>query len=223
MNGKNIIVTDLEFAMLNRFDVVLISGAMSNVSLNSNIFKLQGNPIVLQRNPPLNYPLKKEQEQILIRNILRIFKDNNDLIMPIINELELSVCKKYSSLTQTNILSYLQHRNNTPIIINWNGDMDSTILKQMGINCEIYTLTGYDNHNNGYYYLKLSNIKNKKTILAETELGFFDERGRLLSLSEAHNMICRTDHNNTHLHDPVTDVSLTKCLYNFLNNRKQIG
>lgn len=222
MNGLNIIAIDLEFAMLNRFDVVLVSGAMSNISVKSRTLKLQGNPIVIQKNPSLNYLLKKDQHKTLINNILRIFKNNNDKTMPIINELELSVCKKYSSLTQTKILSYLYHKNNTPVIITWNGDMDNTILNQLGIKCGIYTITGYDNHNNGYYYLKIYNIKNKKIILAETELGHFNKKGRLLSLSEAHSMICKTDHNSTYLHDPVTDVRLTKCLYHFLNNKTQI-
>lgn len=222
MNGLNIIAVDFEFAMLNRFDVVLISGAMSNISVQSHIFKLQGNPIVLQKIPSLNYPLKEDQHKTLINNIFRIFKKNIDKSMPIINELELSIYKKYSSLTQKKIMSYLHHKNNTPVIITWNGDMDNTILNQLGIECGIFTLTGYDNHNNGYYYLKISNIKNKKITLAETKIGHFNKKGRLLSLSEAHSMICKTNHISTYLHDPVTDVRLTKCLYHFLNDRTQI-
>lgn len=54
--------------------------------------------------------------------------------------------------------------------------------------------------------ISISQYKNKKPILAETEIGHFNKKGGLLSLNEAHYLICNKNHNDTYSNEPVTDV-----------------
>lgn len=41
---------DFEFTMINRLDIVLISGAISNIHPEAHVMKLQGSPLILQKN-----------------------------------------------------------------------------------------------------------------------------------------------------------------------------
>ncbi|VVC26952.1 Hypothetical protein CINCED_3A018565 [Cinara cedri] len=42
------------------------------------------------------------------------------------------------------------------------------------------------------------------------------ENGRRLSLSETNDLVCPIQHNITYFHDPVIDIVLTKCLFNYI-------
>lgn len=62
-------------------------------------------------------------------------------------------------------------------------------------------------------------MKTCSTIIVQ-KLGTVYKTGRMLSLSETHNLICNTTHENIdYLHDPVTDVILTRCIFNFLTKQ----
>jgi hypothetical protein len=51
------------------------------------------------------------------------------------------------------------------------------------------------------------------------EIGYVNKNKRILSLREMHELIYKEQHEVTHCHDPVTDVILTKCIFNYIINR----
>jgi len=63
-----------------------------------------------------------------------------------------------------------------------------------------------------------------KQILVSEEIGQVDKKGRLLNLTETHNLICNKNQSLSYMHDPCTDVTVTKCLFDKLfsicNKRK---
>ena len=79
----------------------------------------------------------------------------------------------------------------------------------------MFNLTAYDEYNNKIFYLKLINYKNNKLIFVYN-LGYVNKKGRLLSLFETHNLICRNNHNILCIHEPINDVKLTKCIFDFI-------
>jgi hypothetical protein len=60
----------------------------------------------------------------------------------------------------------------------------------------------------------LTDVNSKKLIYSE-EIGYLNKNGRILSLKEMYNLICKIKH-ITYCHDPVTDVILTKCIFNYI-------
>lgn len=80
-----------------------------------------------------------------------------------------------------------------PIIILWNGHMDKTILKRLGVDGLILNLTAYDELNNGIFVLKLINMTTGEIIMTH-RLGAVLKLGRLLSLSETHSVVCGVVH-----------------------------
>jgi hypothetical protein len=221
MNKFNIIALDFEFTTLERTSLVLISGAISNVFKEAKVIKLRGNPLLLRKSSNTVIELEKSKKNLVIRNILRIFKDKPQNATPLLKELNDSFLTKTSNLKTNFIQMYCEHNNRTPIIITWNGHTDNEILKRLNIQYSVLSLTSYDIDNNGIFYLQLINLYNKQNI-AQIKLGRINKIGRLTDLNETHDMICKTNHNKTYLHDPVTDVHLTKCLFNHLNNVTEI-
>lgn len=65
--------------------------------------------------------------------------------------------------------------------------MDKTILNRLGIDELILNLTAYDDLNNGVFNLKLINMATNQIIITH-KLGSVLKLGRLLSLTETHNL-----------------------------------
>jgi len=95
------------------------------------------------------------------------------------------------------------------------------ILKRLDIQHTILSIRSYDLHNNGTFFLQISNLHTKQ-LITQTELGKIQKNGRALNLTETHELICKQTHNNTYSHDPVTDTHYTKCLFHYLNNITKI-
>lgn len=151
----------------------------------------------------------------------RIFKNNKSRLNAIINELDTSM--KSRSITNLTT-SYLKNCFDfNSIIVAWNGTEDRRILLRLGFtNHIILNLTAYDEYNNHTFYLKLINF-NTKEILIIHKLGYVKKNGRLLSLLETHNLICEHNHNILCEHEPVSDVRLTKCIFDYMLKRNQIN
>lgn len=63
-------------------------------------------------------------------------------------------------------------------------------------------------------------MRDKEKIYYTENIGYVEKRGRMLNLGETHSIICKNKHNDiTHLHDPITDVILTKCIFNYIINK----
>lgn len=76
-------------------------------------------------------------------------------------------------------------------------------------------MTAYDTDNNRVFYLKLINFQSNEIILNH-KLSYIIKNGRFVSLKETHDSICDQDHDITYIHDAVSDVKLTKCIFNYL-------
>jgi len=64
-------------------------------------------------------------------------------------------------------------------------------------------------------------MENGRELLRHS-IGRVAKQGRLLSLSEAHAMVCETNHDDfTYAHDPVVDVVMTRCVFNYIIGREQ--
>lgn len=212
----NFIIIDFEFTTIEKTALVLISGAITNQYKKSLTIKLKGQPLLLRKESQCT-ELPRENINSIIRVINRIFKNQPEKKDPILNELNESFLTKHSNLTAEFILNYCKFQNKKPIIITWNGNTDKEILKRLGINIVILNIACYDIYNDGNFYLQITNTDNNKTLLQEY-VGKIKKLGRLTNLIETHNIICKENHSKTYLHDPVTDVNLTKCIFNYLNN-----
>lgn len=85
----------------------------------------------------------------------------------------------------------------------------------MGVDEIILNLLAYDEVN-GEFNLKLINMTTNQTTVVH-KLETVRKIGLLLSLSDTHKLLCSMSHANvTYLHDPATNVVLTKCVLNFL-------
>lgn len=217
MNNLNIVAIDFEFTTVERTSLVLISGAISNIHVKSPIIKLKGAPLLLRKNSNNAIQLEKTKINLVIRSLLKIFKNDEEKLTPIFNELNDSFLTKFTNLQGDFIQKYLQHKNKIPIIITWNGQTDMEILNRLNIKHTVLSIRGYDLHNNEIFYLQISNIQTKQ-IIKQMKLGQVHKKGRLLNLTEAHNLICKLTHNNTYSHDPVTDIHYTKCIFHYFNN-----
>lgn len=221
MKKLNIVALDFEFINIERSSLVLISGAIANIHIETPTIKLIGTSLILTKEPNTVTELPKNKINLIIRRILKIFNGKEHTITPILNELNDSFLVKTSNLHAKFIQNYCQYKHKIPIIITWNGHNEKEILKRLNINYTVLSLTSYDINNNGIFFLQLINLHNKQNI-AQVEIGKFNKRGRLMNLNETHNMVCNKIHGNTYLHDPVMDVNLTKCLFHYLNNKTEI-
>jgi len=190
----------------------LISAAYTNYKINdeNKIQKLQGKPLIITsqgRTMFMNYYIH-EKTKYLLNNVLK----NKPLqLESILNELEQSIKNNSNNLS----IDFLKKCFNYNSIILWNGSSDKRILLRLGINCTMFNLTAYDEYNNKIFYLKFVNYSNNELIFKH-KIGYVNKNGRLLSLLETHNLICRNNHNDICVHEPVSDVKLTKCIYDFV-------
>lgn len=143
----------------------------------------------------------------------KIFNNNPAQLRPILFELEKSMYNTKKSNLNINYLSSIF--NSSSIIILWNGVTDRNILIRLGLgNCIMLNISAYDDNNNNIFYLKLINFNTNKNIFINN-LGYFKKNGRLLSLTETHNIICNSC-NTQYVHHPENDVRLTKCIFNYI-------
>lgn len=140
-----------------------------------------------------------------------VFKNNPIRLDTVLNELEQSMKNNSNNLT----VNYLKTHFNNKSIILWNGSTDRSILLRLGIDCIMFNLTAYDEYNNKMFYLKLINYNTKKLIFIH-KLEYVNKNGRLLSLFETHNLICKNNHNIKCSHEPISDVKFTKCIVDFI-------
>lgn len=60
----------------------------------------------------------------------------------------------------------------------------------------------------------------RETIYFES-IGFVEKQGKMLNLGETHDIICKKEYNITYCYDPITNVELTKCIFNFIINQME--
>lgn len=205
---------DFEFSYNIMKDYILISGAMSHSDKDSKIVKFNGNPLILHKNSSFEN-LTNSQVPNVINDILERLKNKKELIEPILNELNQSIKKTETTLTKSFIEGFLYKNNKRPVIVVFEGQRDSEILRRLGINCEILSILCFSKNNDNNFHLKLIKLKEGK-ILTEIFIGHHIKNGNYLNLEEAHRAICKTNHIITYLHDPAVDVALTKCIFNFI-------
>jgi len=216
---------DFEFSMLDRTNIVLISGAMSNSLDRFRTIKIEGIPLLLTKTKQVKQMSEKEVIRA-IREICRIFKDKEELLFPVLRQMKQSINSKESNLNMKSIKKYLGKNGTEPVVVFWNGSTDKEIMERLNLgNYKMLELTSYDVFNNHIFFLQLKNMKTKQ-IIGQEEIGYADKNGRLLKLVETHELICNRDHAITYAHDPCTDVILTKCLFDKVIrvcNRKNIN
>ena len=154
----------------------------------------------------------------VVQSIKRVFRDKPSLTAPLLDQLYGSINHQgVSTLTTVYLQRYLHIDNREPIIIFWNGSMDLTIIKRLRLQGIIayLNITAYSDKNNNEFNLKLTNIETKE-VLYSGYIGKINKNGRMLNLLEAHGLVCDMDHHITHCHDPIADVILTKCIFNYV-------
>lgn len=206
---------DFEFSMLNRTDIVLVSGAMSNSLDRYRIVKLQGTPLLLtklHRVETMTLTMINEA----VDQCIKYLKNKPDALHPLLDQYRFSLLSDNRNLSVRNIKQYIDKGKLEPVIVFWSGSTDRDIMRRMGLGgYKMLELIAYDVSNNQEFFLQLKNIKNKEIIVSEG-IGNVDKGGSLLNLGETHQLICSKSHVTTHLHDPSTDVALTKCIFDKL-------
>lgn len=209
----NFVTLDFEFSMLDYTSFVLISGAISNTLDRFKIIKLQGNPLVLPKEGKARKLTKCRMKALMIE-MIRIFKNDTDKLTPLLAQLYGSLSSRSTTLTARFIRRYLDHENRKTVIVLWSGDTDKSILDRLNITgYTILNIVCYDTHNNRSFNIQLSNMMTKEVIFSSTIIHDETKVGRLLSLKEAHSILCFQKHNITYVHDPLTDVRYTKCIF----------
>jgi len=194
---------------------VLISGAMSNSLDSFRIKKLEGQPLLLSIEEQMRI-MKDYELQTAMKKIKRIFKNKAELRDACIEQLLISIKSNKNTLNPSYIENYILKGNKINVIVTWNGSADNTILKRLGITqFQVLNITCYDKHFDKNFFLQVEKFGDKQ-IIFETEIGTFNKNGRLLNLEETHRMICSRKHKTDSLHDPRTDVKLTKCIFDYI-------
>lgn len=207
------VILDFEFSMIDHTSFVLISGAISNALNRYKIVKLEGNPLVLSKHGRVK-KLTKFRINSVMNEMARIFKNNSRKLTPLLAQLYNSISSPLTTLNSRFIKDYLENDQRRAIIVLWSGDTDKLILDRLGIRGYIIlNIICYDIHNNRTFNIQLSNLETKEKIHSFTITVDKSKGGRLLNLEETHGILCKENHNITYIHDPLTDVKFTKCLF----------
>jgi len=209
---------DFEFTMINKKDLLLVSGSLSNSLDKYRPIKIEGKPIVLTTTNRLKMLQHREVKQVM-RSIGRIFRNKPELLIPLLGQLENSLKLEGATTLSTVYLNrYLHTDERTPVIVFWNGTTDKIIINRLQLNIKkMLNITSYSDNNDNYFHLKLLDITGSTNkLLYSSKIGYHPKNGRMLNLMETHDLICRINHNITHSHDPVADVIITKCLFNYI-------
>lgn len=211
-------IADFEFINIYGDNLILVSGSLIKYSEKYGPKKLCGMPLYLSidnRSTVLN----GKQIPKLKQHIQHVFRGKPQKSIPLLKELKAGTEVELSTLSKSEIMRHLYADGRQPVLITWNGFMDSKIMKRLGIpNIDIcLDITTFQHKLLGEFELRLINLKNKEVIF-RTPLGIVDKRGNQLNLGEAHGIICSNPdrHKITYLHDPDVDVLLTRCIFKYI-------
>ncbi|KAL4153469.1 hypothetical protein QTP88_001302 [Uroleucon formosanum] len=158
INGIKFIIVDFEFTMINRKDLLLISGSISSSLNKYKPVKLEGKPIVLTTTNKLKM-LQNREVKTVMQSVGRIFRNKPELLLPLMGPLEASLkLKGETTLSTTYINQYLHTDKRIPVIVFWNGTTDKEILQKLGLNRKMLNITSYSDNNDNYFNLKLLDI-----------------------------------------------------------------
>jgi len=193
-----------------------VSGVGSNSLDRYRTIQIEGKPLLLTKDRQVKTMGEREVLRA-IKEICRIFKEKEELLLfPVLKQMQDSINAKNSNLNIKCIKKYLEKDKGKPIIVFWNGSTDKEIMEQIGLgNYHMIEISSYDILNNQIFHLQLKNIKMKQIIVSE-EIGHIGKKGRLLNLTETHDLICNKTHTLSYAHDSCTDVAVTKCLFDKL-------
>lgn len=209
------IIMDFEFSMCNRTDIVLVSGAMSNSLDRYRVIQLQGNPLLLTALHQVK-GMTLGMINKALDDCIKYLGNKTDTLYPLLNQYRESLFSTNINLSVSNIKKYLDRGNAKNIVVFWGGSTDKIIMERMGSgHYQMLEIFSSDKYNNQEFFLQLRNMSTKEIIIPEG-IGYVNKRGNLLNLGEAHQLICSESHNITYLHDPSTDVTLTKCIFDKL-------
>ncbi|XP_060871360.1 uncharacterized protein LOC132945602 [Metopolophium dirhodum] len=195
-NTHKFVIMDFEFTNIHRTSKVLISGAISNTLDRFKIRKLEGRPLYLPENGEVR-PMKDREVLVVQKALARIFKAKTELRDICLDQLNQSHRAPVNSLNATYIRNYILRDNKINVIVVFGGSSDKEMLKRLGIEFPLLDMRCYDKHLNRIFYLQLEDVSNKKLIF-EIEIGYYDKSGRILNLTESHNLICKKKHKITY-------------------------
>ncbi|XP_060860295.1 uncharacterized protein LOC132937487 [Metopolophium dirhodum] len=214
-NTHKFVIIDFEFTNIHKTSMVLISGAITNSLDRFKIRKLEGRPLYLPKDQEVR-PMRDKEILVARTALARIIKTKTEMRDICLDQLNQSLKAPINSLNVTYIRNYIMRDNKINIIVAWGGSSDIIILKRLGLTeFPLLNLRCYDKHLNQQFYLQLERVEPKELIF-EVEVGHYDKSGRILNLTEGHNLICNKKHKVTHAHDPRTDVIYTKCIFDYV-------
>jgi len=216
-DGLKFVIMDFEFTMINTQDLLLVSGAMVNSLDKYRPQKLQGRPIILTKTGKLQmFPYRSQGK--VVSNVRRIFKKKPEIANAFLKQFNQSIGTTKSVLSTPYITRYLHTDDRAPIVVFWAGNTDKIVMDRLKIpGVRTYlNITNYSKNNDNQFSLILGNMNNTQQIMYEIDIGYFAKNGRILTLKEAHDIICHKTHEITYCHDPVTDVILTRCIFKYL-------
>ncbi|KAL4154100.1 hypothetical protein QTP88_001933 [Uroleucon formosanum] len=157
-NGIKFIIVDFEFTMINRKDLLLISGSISSSLNKYKPVKLEGKPIVLTTTNKLKMLQNREVKKVM-QSVGRIFRNKPELLLPLMGQLEASLkLKGETTLSTTYINQYLHTDKRIPVIVFWNGTTDKEILQKLGLNRKMLNITSYKSTNTWLYESVSENV-----------------------------------------------------------------
>lgn len=207
------IIVDFEFTNLGR-DLILLSGAMSYSLTIFDIVKLEGKPLLLKADGSPSRIATPKELGLGVTHLVKIFEQKPDKLVTTLAQIFDSVVTTKPNLDARTMKDYFLDGGNNATIVLWCGDTDKTILTRLGFNLRVQHLRAYDVENTGRFYLEL--LREDKTVIHTVHIGKYEKTGRLLSLQETHDSLCKQPHTIEHAHDPRTDVLWTKCLFNIV-------
>ncbi|KAE9521492.1 hypothetical protein AGLY_018091 [Aphis glycines] len=172
------VIVDFEFTMINRKDLLLVSGSMSNSLDKYKPVKLEGKPIVLTTTNKLKMLQNREVKKVMQR-VGRIFRNKPELLLLLLGQLEASLKLKGGTILSTTYINqYLHTDNRIPVIVFWNGTTDKEILQKLGLNRKMLNITSYSDNNNNYFNLKLLEISGSTSkLLYSSRIGYQEKNG----------------------------------------------
>ncbi|KAE9544085.1 hypothetical protein AGLY_001774 [Aphis glycines] len=184
------VIVDFEFTMINRKDLLLVSGSISNSLDKYKPVKLEGKPIVLTTTNKLKMLQNREVKKVM-QSVGRIFRNEPELLLPLLGQLEASLkLKRGTTQSTTYINQYLHTDNRIPVIVFWNGTTDKEILQKLGLNRKMLNITSYNDNNDNYFNLKLLDISGSTSkLLYSSRIGYQGKNGRILNLMETHDLV----------------------------------
>lgn len=202
-----------KFTIINKKDLIVISGTLSNSLENDQPINLKGKPIALTSTNKLKILQHREIKQVMQSVGKTLKKNKSDLLG------ELEDCLKFkgeTTLSTVYLNQYLHSDNKIPIIVSWNGTINKEIFKRLKLNIKkMLKIICYSDNNNNNFNIKLFDITGvTNKLLYSSKIGYHQKNGRMLNLIETHGLICEKNHNITYNHDPIADNIITKCIFN---------